>query len=341
MPGIIKKYKLLHVLAWTLLFLFWYYFRHDQYTGTGQALLVTALKVINIAFLVYITNYFLVPRLLYKRKYLLFVFVFLLMVIPVSLAKLALMDYIRNPEAPRAVFDDFKTKIYDNILPHIALVVAGMAVKLLGDYFSSQRRLIEMARQKAEAELNFLKSQINPHFLFNSLNAVYFLIDRQNTDARKALHTFSDMLRYQLYELNGARIAVEKEIGYLQDYVYLQKLRKDENYHVEMKCQPEVKGFSIEPLLLLPFVENAFKHISHFTGKMNYVKLSMTKTDGEFGFSVINTKEEGVKSTEEKGGIGLQNVKRRLELLYPGRYKLRIDDNRDTYAVDLTLKIDH
>jgi LytS/YehU family sensor histidine kinase len=265
--------------------------------------------------------------------------VFLLMVIPTSLAKLALLDTIRNPDSYFLVLDDFKTRLYDNILPHISLIVVGIAVKLLFDYFTSQQRLSEMAKEKAEAELNFLKSQINPHFLFNSLNAVYFLIDKQNLRAREALHTFSDMLRYQLYEMNGEKTPVEKEIGYLKDYVYLQKLRKEENYKVEFDCQPEVKDFPIEPLLLIPFVENAFKHISHFPDKPNFVKLSLEKNNGHFHFQVENSKELIDKTTEQPGGIGLNNVKRRLELLYPGRHQVAIIDAGEKFTVDLKLKI--
>ncbi|MEJ7585936.1 MAG: histidine kinase [Ferruginibacter sp.] len=147
----------------------------------------------------------------------------------------------------------------------------------MADYGTLQQRVAEIAKEKAEAELNFLKSQINPHFLFNSLNSVYFLIDKNNPDARNALGKFSDMLRYQLYEMNGDQIPVEKEIRYLNDYVDLQKLRKDDQYVLSFKYSPEVKGFKIEPLLLVPFVENAFKHLSHY----NYVN---TRDDGGFVF---------------------------------------------------------
>src|SRR6202008_5022206 len=129
-----------------------------------------------------------------------------------------------------------KGRIYDNVTPHILLVSTGSAFKLLLDNARAQRRLAEMARQKAEAELNFLKSQINPHFLFNSLNSVYFLIDKENAHAREALHKFSDMLRYQLYECNGDKIPIEKEISYLQDYVDLQKLRRESHDEVEFDC---------------------------------------------------------------------------------------------------------
>ena len=234
---------------------------------------------------------------------------------------------------------DLKGRIYDNVIPHFFLVIAGASFKLMFDQINLQKKMAELAKDKAEAELNFLKSQINPHFLFNSLNSVYFLIDKNNPDARQALHKFSDMLRYQLYEANGEKIPIEKEIDYLQDYVHLQQLRKDENYKVQFNCSQEVKNFSIEPLLLIPFVENAFKHISHNTKGDNFVKLDMTRSNGYFEFVVENSCEKGVYTTEQHGGIGMNNVKRRLELLYPGTHHLNIIDEDDRFKINLKLKI--
>jgi len=202
-----------------------------------------------------------------------------------------------------------------------------------------QQRLVETAKEKAETELNFLKSQINPHFLFNSLNSVYFLIDKNNSEARNALHKFSEMLRYQLYEMSGDKIPVEKEISYLKDYVDLQKLRKDENFSITFDHSPSVNGFSIEPLLLIPFVENAFKHISHNKDKANFIRLNLDRSNGELFFSVTNSKDNTERTSEQPGGIGLHNVKRRLELLYPQKHELKISTDDDLYAVNLKIKI--
>ncbi len=132
---------------------------------------------------------------------------------------------IDNPELYNWT-SDIKARIYDNILPHFFLVIAGAAVKLILDYGNLQQRMAETAKEKAEAELNFLKSQINPHFVFNSLNSVYFLINKDNAHAREALHKFSEMLRYQLYEMNGEKIPIEKEIHYLKDYTYSAAVEK-------------------------------------------------------------------------------------------------------------------
>jgi two-component system LytT family sensor kinase len=332
------KYKGHHVFFWMLVFGIWYFLRFQDYASPAMAMKVTLIKVLDLAFLVYITNYILLPRLLYKKRYVWFVLGFFLMIVISSVIKMNILGRITDNPEMLTLSGDLKTRIYDHILPHFFLVIAGAAIKLMIDYSKLQQRMAETAKEKAEAELNFLKSQINPHFLFNSLNSVYFLIDKNNTEARESLHKFSDMLRYQLYELNGASIPVEREVVYLREYVDLQKLRKDENYSVCFNSSPDVKGFAIEPLLLVPFVENAFKHISHFSGRDNFVKLDLGRSNGHFNFRIENSKEPG-KTTEQHGGIGLVNVKRRLELLYPGKHSLHIEDTNDIYKVELQLKL--
>jgi LytS/YehU family sensor histidine kinase len=261
------------------------------------------------------------------------------MVVTSSTLKMIILGRVTGDIQMATLSGNLKSRIYDNVIPHFFLVIAGAAVKLMFDYTKLQQRMAETAREKAEAELNFLKSQINPHFLFNSLNSVYFLIDKNNTEARDSLHKFSDMLRYQLYELNVAKIPVEREVTYLRDYVDLQKLRKDEHYTVEFNSSPSVKGFDIEPLLLVPFVENAFKHLSHSSSRKNYVKLDLHRQNGHFTFTAENSREP-VKTAEKPGGIGLVNVKRRLELLYPGKHQLTIQNDPEKYKVELTLRLE-
>ncbi len=313
--------------------------RYEDYTTPAVAFKVTFVKLVDLIVMVYITNSLLIPSFLYKKRYGLFVLLFLLMILISSVTKMYIVGSLTHDPTKFTLSGDLKGRIYDNVIPHFFLVIAGASFKLMFDQINLQKKMAELAKDKAEAELNFLKSQINPHFLFNSLNSVYFLIDKNNPDARQALHKFSDMLRYQLYEANGEKIPIEKEIGYLQDYVHLQQLRKDENYKVQFNCSQEVKNFSIEPLLLIPFVENAFKHISHNTKGDNFVNLDMTRSNGYFEFVAENSCEKGGYTTEQHGGIGMNNVKRRLELLYPGTHQLTIDDNGDTFKINLKLKI--
>jgi sensor histidine kinase YesM len=319
------------------LFAGWYYFRAKDFPSTRLAIQVTALKVFVLALLIYTTNYLLIPKLLYKKKYWQFFSIYLILIIGLGLLKLKIIMALVYPGL--APFANFKTRFYDNIIPVILLVTTGAACRLIMDYLQSQRHLAEIAREKSETELKFLRSQINPHFLFNSLNAVYFLIDKQNTEARQTLLQFSDLLRYQLYDCNAEHIAIEKELAYLQDYIRLQKLRKDNNYDVHVNIKNNISGFDIVPLMLIPFVENAFKHISHYNDKRNFVHVEIERQNGSFSFSVENSRENQLSSPLVPGGIGLTNVKRRLELLYPERHQLQIHNHDDTFKIKLDLKI--
>ena len=339
--AIIQRYKLYHLLFWLVLLGLWYFFRYDDFTDKQLALQVTMLKVADLAMMVYITNYILIPGLLYKKNYAAFVTLFLILVFLSSWLKMYLEGQLMGVPRSFSLSHNLKVRVYDNMIPHLLLVSTGAAFKLLVDYARAQRRMGEMARENAEAELNFLKSQINPHFVFNSLNAVYFLIDKQNSIARDTLHKFSDMLRYQLYECNGDRIAIEKELAYLNDYIDLQKLRRDENCRVSFTHFDNISGFSIAPLLLIPFVENAFKHLSNYSDKENAVTIRLEQKGQFLLFSVTNTTEPGKRQTEllQQGGIGLKNVQRRLELLYPGKHKLTIEPANNIFTIHLQIEI--
>jgi LytS/YehU family sensor histidine kinase len=212
------------------------------------------------------------------------------------------------------------------------------AIHLSKQWYLQRELIRKIEVEKLNTELEYLKAQINPHFLFNSINTIYFQIDKQNISARETLSKFSDMLRYQLYECNGHEIPVEKEISYLKNYVELQKLRKDENYTIEFSCAEDMINFTLPPLLLVPFVENAFKHVSHFTEKKNTIKIDVSKTNSIFRMIVFNTKDNSQRASEN-GGIGLKNIKRRLELSYQNKYLLDIQDTLEHFTVTLELHI--
>ena len=342
----IVRYKLHHLLIWMAVAGVWYYLRYTDYSTTEKAVWVTLIKTTDLALLVYLANYLLIPKLLYKKKYLWFTLAYIVMIGASSIFKMYLIGIVTDNPAflrwPKSNVE-IKARVYDNIIPHFFLVTAGVAFKFLLDFIRIQKRLAEVAREKAEAELNFLKSQINPHFLFNSLNSVYFLIDKNNTEAREALHKFSDMLRYQLYEIKDEKIPIEKEVSYLRDYIDLQKLRVDENYSVQVNIDGNMKSFVIEPLLLIPLVENSFKHLSHYSnGKKNEIHIDLSKQNGEMNFSVRNTTEgRQVHEVRTDGGIGLMNVKRRLELLYPHKHQFHVTEKDGWFDVELKIKTDH
>lgn len=336
----IFRYRLHHLPFWIVFGLVWYYLRYQDYSAANTAIKVTVIKVVDLALLIYVANYVLVPLLLYRKKYVWFFLAFIIMVAGSSILKMYILGHVTNNPGLTNWSQNFKVRVYDNIIPHFFLVIAGVAIKLISDHFRMQQRIMEIAKEKAEAELSFLKSQINPHFLFNSLNSVYFLIDKSNTEARQALHKFSDMLRYQLYEAKDEKIPIEKEVGYLKDYIGLQQLRND-NCAVRLNVDETMNSFSIEPFLLIPFVENSFKHLSHFgNGKKNEVQIELSRQNGEMKFAIRNTTEgKQVQELIRDGGIGLTNVKRRLELLYPKQHHLDISEAGGWFDVQLKIKI--
>ncbi len=338
LSAIIIRYKLDHLFIWLFILGAWFFLRYEDFALPATAFKVTLIKVIDLAAMVYITNYMLIPALLYKKRYVLFVISFISLITISSLLKMNILGHLTNNPNLLSFSGNWKARVYDNVIPHFFLVLAGAAFKLMFDFNDAQKKIAEMARQKAEAELSFLKSQINPHFLFNSLNTIYFLIEKENKEARETLHRFSEMLRYQLYEANGNNIPVEKEIEFLKDYVHLQKLRKEDTCQVHFSYPHDLNGERIEPLLLLSFVENAFKHVSHKQSGNNYINIQLQKKDGQLIFDVQNSKDNAA-GTEVSGGIGLQNVTRRLALLYPGRYDLKIENMENYYSVRLKLKL--
>jgi LytS/YehU family sensor histidine kinase len=226
----------------------------------------------------------------------------------------------------------------------ILLVVSSLlSFRFLRDKIQTQALLEAAEKEKISTELSFLKAQINPHFLFNSLNNILFQIDKSNSIARETLLKFSEMLRYQLYECSSERIEIEKEVRYMKNYIEIQMLRKTEKYQCDLAISDAVKNFQIAPLLLIPFIENAFKHISNHDAGKNSIRIIMDYLEGEFIFSIINDKDTVVSKTiQEATGIGFANVQRRLDLLYPDKYNLEIENGENQFRVILKMNVaDH
>jgi LytS/YehU family sensor histidine kinase len=218
-------------------------------------------------------------------------------------------------------------------------VTFAVTVQQVIEKIGFRQRLDMMERQRIRDELDFLKAQFNPHFLFNSINSIYGHIDKRNGKAREMLLSFSEMLRYQLYECNVDKIAIERELQYIRHYVALQQERKAETLRVRLDIPENIGGFTIAPLLLITFVENAFKYVSADDDNESEVRLSFLRQRDELIFRSFNTKEASVAAGRGRGGIGITNVRRRLDLQYPGRHRLTISDGDRSYEVVLNLNI--
>ena len=333
-----SNYKVpLEIAGWVALYILWVLVFQNRAITITRTIGIEFCYLVFIALDYYITVYYLIPRFLNKRVYVGFLLLFSISIAVAALLR-ALVSYFITIYLYHLPPPDF-TILYPNSLLNIfiwtSILVGG---KMVFDRVKNQRYMETVEKEKTKNELDFLKAQHNPHFLFNSLNSLYFQIDKNNADARGTLMKLSEMLRYQLYECNADRIPIDKELSYLKSYVELQRLRLEKNYSINFTIEDSVKDFQIAPLLIIPLVENSFKHVSHFTNKPNEININLSYANNTFTCRVSNTMEQPNKNTE--GGIGLKNLERRLELLYPEKHKMNVVEEENKYNVSLEINID-
>lgn len=220
----------------------------------------------------------------------------------------------------------------DNLYYALTYVLLGFLIYLLDAQLSNQRKQALLLQQSREAELQFLRSQINPHFLFNTLNNIYSLVYEQSSRAPEAVLQLSNLLRYMLYE-KKEHVPVEKEWGYIDDFITLQQLRFDYPVRVMRETHMEAEGKGIPPYLLIPFIENAFKHGDF---RQEPLRLSLTVSNKELLFESNNRIQQSHK--DEAGGIGLANVQRRLNLIYPESHSLEVTEANGYFIARLHIK---
>jgi len=327
-----------HLAFWLLAYFFWIFIFRNSTLVLTHSITIQFCYLVFIAANYYFNSLYTVPYLLNQKKYVQFglcllggVVVCALLRVPVSML---VNEYIFKIDIarfnlPGVFFDSFV-----NILFWVVLI---LTAKLIAERIRSQRYIEQIEMEKAANELNFLRAQFNPHFLFNSINSIYAHIDKNNKGARDMLLVFSEMLRYQLYECNVEQIELDRELNYLRNYISLQKSRIDERISVSF-CADEINGnIKVAPLLLITFIENAFKYVGFNECGENRIDIQLQYDDGVLTFATFNTRDSFVNQSEKSSGLGIANAKRRLELLYPGRHSLKIKEGENDYLLTLTL----
>jgi len=225
----------------------------------------------------------------------------------------------------------------------IIYIVITSLLKLSKSWFlvsELQKELLEKEKQKTEVELKALKAQINPHFFFNTLNSIYSMALDKDERLPNTVLQLSDLMRYFLYESKDNFIPLEKELAVVNNYIALQKIRSDGQLNIEVKNSGLVNVQQIAPLLLITFLENAFKHGAKGNTERSFIRINTEIEKDQLSFSVENNK--GIVDelkTGDQGGLGLENIKRQLELLYPGKHRLTIKNMKDNFAVQLQLDL--
>lgn len=292
-----------------------------------------AVVFFQIILLAYSNMYFFVPKLLFRKKYLSYgLFVLIGMILSYYVHEV--FAWIFKPDL--LPYEDDSINFFTFSFMIMVLIIASAAVKLFQQWISDAQLIHDLELAKTSAELEQLKNQINPHFLFNMLNNANVLIEDDPKKASQVLMKLSDLLHYQLYDSSRDKVLLTSEIQFLEDFLNLDKVRRD-NFSFSISKEGELSGVQVPPLLFISFVENAVKH-NNDSAKLSYVNLFFDVSHTELHFRCLNSKP-AVKAVSKSGGLGLANIKRRLELLFPSSYDLKIDDNLDTYCVSLTLKL--
>lgn len=201
--------------------------------------------------------------------------------------------------------------------------------------FKQIKLIINLKNEKAKTELLHLKSQVNPHFFFNTLNNLYGLVGKDAKKAQELILKLSDMMRYSIYEGEKELVALKEEVDYLKNYIELHKMRYQKKIHIHFNCQIE-ENYKVMPLLFIILLENAFKHGVENLRENASVNINMITFKNEIQFTVENNFDSS-ENVEDKSGIGLKNLKRRLELVYPNKYKLSFSITKNVYKAQLTL----
>lgn len=340
MNSLINKNRVLslHLLFWCVYLSFNLYqisfFQRDEPYDWSRILIAMSFTM-SIAYLNY---FFMLPNFLKHKhigRYILeFIVPFILLLI--------LRIYIQRVLVART---DHNHYLYSNFfivntaaITLLITIFIGM-LRFVNEWFELEAKKKEVENERLVAELNFLKAQINPHFLFNTLNNLYYLAYSKSDNTTEVIAKLSQMMRYMIYESNHSEVLLSKEIEYMQNYISLERLRLNNQIAIHFEIDVDVETKKIAPLILITFLENAFKHGVSANDPSAWIKLSIRMNGKECTYTVENSKIQSVHSDGEKSGIGLQNVKRRLELSYPGQYSLNVTDSPDRYAVQLKLML--
>lgn len=287
-----------------------------------------------ILLLAYSNMYFFVPKFLFRKKYLSYgLFVLAGMIISFFIHE-GYACYFKPDLLP---YEDDSINFFTFTFMIMVLIIASAAVKLFQQWIADAQLIHDLELAKTNTELEQLKNQINPHFLFNMLNNANVLTKKDPEKASQVLMKLSDLLRYQLYDSARSKVLLTSDIHFLEDFLNLEKVRRD-NFDFVISKEGNLSGIQIPPLLFISFVENAVKH-NNDSSKSSYVNLFFEVSNDALFFKCINSKPILKAIHPGLGGLGLANVKRRLELLFPSSHALKIEDNPETYCITLTIKL--
>lgn len=341
--------KAAHGLFWGVVWVFYtLYFGHQNDDYSSSFLLVTLLLPITAGTL-YMLNYYLIPKFLLQKRYKQFaLFAFYTSVVSLWLQAWAIvLTLVLVAEYKASSMTPASLDVYFLIIGMYWVVLLGVAIKLFKHWFQTQQKnqwlvhhSLETELRLKEAELQLLKAQIHPHFLFNTLNSLYGLTLEKSDHAPEVVIKLSELLDYLLYKSNKPKVLLKDEIRHIQNFISLEQLRYENKLEFDWQTEGQIAGQSIAPMLILPFIENCFKHGVSNEAQKCWINVSLKVSDDQMQLDISNSKIKGAELQlpyKSGNGIGLQNVQKRLKLLYADQHKLKVEDKVEEFKVSLEL----
>lgn len=285
----------------------------------------------------YITIYLILPYYLREQHFLLSLIYFFGTLLLTCTFQRIFLRYINNLDiVPDKIFDLSFLSLF---LETNFMVGIAMAIKLIKKWFDQQKEKFEFEKKSLESELNLLRAQIHPHFLFNTMNNLYSLSLGQSNKTSEGIAKVSDLLQAVLYDCNEVYIDLEKEITFIQNYIDLQRLRYDEQLTLDFRIEGNYQGLKVAPMLFITYIENCFKHGSSNDPDHSWITVLFRIQDKQIFFKAENSKPKQTSGAikTQLGGIGLENVKKRLDILYKDNYKLNVCESKEMYGVEIEL----
>jgi len=339
-----SKFVLIHLFFWISVWLFFIYFFSYNSTDTTFVIWFSSLLLPVTMFTTYFVVYFLIPKYLLPKKYKLFaLYGIYTLVVSGYLIVLAIFGGFLFLSNLRIENMPLMSRNFVFVLILVYLVVGIVSfVSLLNHNFRTisknkelQNKILETQLQIKNQELHYLKKQIHPHFLFNTLNTIYGFALRQSKDTPEIILKLSNLLDYILYQINKPSVSLNEEVLHIKEYIELEKIRFQDTLKVSFKSDTISEEIQVAPMLLIPFVENAFKHGNLIDGFLT-VEIAITFIDNKFNFSINNT-VLNADENQNKSGIGLENIQKRLNLLYKDNHQLNIEKRDNWFCVNLII----
>lgn len=332
----------LHFLFWGLYFSFFFYQisfgrGNRDAQNYGRAFVDAFFQVITLASISYLNYFVLIPRFSKHRKvFRYFIELIIPLVIIITIQLFIKAEIYKDVFTAEEIFF-YRTRFIVSHSITVIFVIAFVAMlRFANEWFDLQARRQEIENERLATELRFLKEQINPHFLFNTLNNLYYLAHSQSPKTPDIIAKLSQMMRYMIYESNQEKVPVEKEIEYIENYIELEKMRLEDDFVVQFDISGDYQRTRIAPFIFITFLENAFKH-GVTNGENGKIIISLRFEENKCFYEVKNTIATVATQTQE--GIGLLNVQRRLNLIYPEKHTLKIENTADVYTAKLMLEL--